>query len=154
MVKCFLKECQFNCLPQLISLDSRKQANLSGGPCSLDSARVSGSMLHSLAAFSTLCAHDVNSLLLLPLKIFIEFNVDCCNACVWSPKIWLCKLSIIFELFGLCVAMVLARWLPVLGVFLTVGGNMLASNLVVCITAISIWMKMTFWPFRMLVVPQ
>ena len=118
------KECQFNCLPELVSLASRKWADLSGGPCSLDSAMVSVLRSHSLVAFSTLCAHDVNLFLLFPSKIFIEFNDDCCNACIFSPKIWLCKFSIIFHLFGLCVATTLTGLLLVVGVFLTVWGEL------------------------------
>ena len=148
------KECQFNCLPDLISLVLRKQADWSGDPCSLDSMMMSVFRLHSLGAFSTLCAHDVNSPLLLPSTIFIEFSVDCCNSCVFSPKIWFCKLSIMFELFGLCVGYYI-NWIITCarGIPNSMGWIMLASNAVVCITMISIWVKAIFWPFRMLVVP-
>ena len=105
MVKCFFKECQLNCLPTLTSLDSRKHANFSGGPCSLDNAMLKVSELHNLAAFSTLCTQDMNLLLLLPSNILTEFSMECCKAWVCKPTIWLCKQPNILELFGLCTCM-------------------------------------------------
>ena len=147
------KVCQFSCLPQLTSLDSRKWADLSGGPCSLDNAMVSVSMLHNLAGiFYTLCP-QCEFAFIGAIEKFMEFSVDCCNACVCKPKIWPCKHSIIFELFGLCVAMGFT-WLSlgVMGVSVSMGWIVLISNMVMCNTIIS--MITSFWPFRMLVVPQ
>ena len=95
-----------------------------GGPCSLESAMLSVSRLHNLVAFSTLCTHDVNLLLLVPSNILIEFNVGCCSACVWRPKIWLCKNLIKSELLGDCVVTVFTWLLLVLGVFLTGQGEL------------------------------
>ena len=83
----FFKECQFNCLPALTSLDSRKYDNFSGGPCNLDNTMLRVSRLHNLTAFSTLCAQDVNSLLLLPSSILMKFSMECCKAWVYRPKI-------------------------------------------------------------------
>ena len=123
MVKCLFKECQLNCLPMLTSFDSRKHTNFNGGPCSLDNTMLKVSKLHSLAAFSTLCTQDVNSLLLLPSNILTEFNMECCKAWVCKPKIWLCKQPNISELFGLCRFMLFIWLLLLLGVFLKVWGE-------------------------------
>ena len=55
----------FCCLPELTSLDSKKWADLSGGPCSLDSAVLSVSRLHSCILY-TLCP-------------WCEFHFCCCH---------------------------------------------------------------------------
>ena len=78
----------------------------------------------TVVAFSTFCNHGVNTLLLVPLNILIEFNVDYCNVCFWRPKIWLCKDPIKSDLLEDCVITVFTWLLLVLGVFLTVWGEL------------------------------